>query len=105
MTHKTIVITGASDGIGAAAARRLSRNGDKVVVVGRSESKTVAVAEELGADYFVADSADLSQVRALADKIRSEYPRVDVLANNAGGLVSKPQTNVDGLEKTYQGNY
>jgi NAD(P)-dependent dehydrogenase (short-subunit alcohol dehydrogenase family) len=105
MTSKTIVITGASDGIGAAAARRLSRNGDKVVVVGRSESKTVAVAEELGADYFVADFADLSQVRALADKIRSEYPRVDVLANNAGGLVSRPETTADGLEKTYQVNY
>jgi NAD(P)-dependent dehydrogenase (short-subunit alcohol dehydrogenase family) len=105
MTSKTIVITGASDGIGAAAARRLSRNGDKVVVVGRSESKTVAVAEELGADYFVVDFADLSQVRALADKIRSEYPRIDVLANNAGGLVSKPQTTADGLEKTYQVNY
>ncbi len=105
MTSKTIVITGASDGIGAAAARRLSRNGDKVVVVGRSESKTVAVADELGADYFVVDFADLSQVRALADKIRSEYPRIDVLANNAGGLVSKPQTTADGLEKTYQVNY
>jgi NAD(P)-dependent dehydrogenase (short-subunit alcohol dehydrogenase family) len=105
MTSKTIVITGASDGIGAAAARRLSRGGDKVVVVGRSQSKTIAVAEELGADYFIADFADLSQVRALADKIRSEYPRIDVLANNAGGLVSKPQTTVDGLEKTYQVNY
>ena len=105
MTSKTIVITGASDGIGAAAARRLSRNGDKVVVVGRSQSKTIAVAEELGADYFVADFADLSQVRALADKIRSGYPRIDVLANNAGGLVSKPETTADGLEKTYQVNY
>jgi NAD(P)-dependent dehydrogenase (short-subunit alcohol dehydrogenase family) len=52
MTSNTIVTTGASDGIGAAAARRLSRKGDKVVVVGRSESKTVAVAEELAADYF-----------------------------------------------------
>jgi len=62
MTHKTIVITGASDGIGAAAARRLRRSGENVVVVGRSESKTTAVAAELGADYFVADFADLSQV-------------------------------------------
>jgi NAD(P)-dependent dehydrogenase (short-subunit alcohol dehydrogenase family) len=105
MTSRTIVITGASDGIGAAAARRLSRNGHKVVVVGRSQSKTIAVAEELGADHFVADFADLSQVRALAGKIRSEYPRIDVLANNAGGLVSKPQVTADGLEKTYQVNY
>ena len=105
MTRKTIVITGASDGIGAAAARRLSVSGTKVVVVGRSQSKTTAVAAELGADYFVADFADLAQVRALAEKIRSEYPRIDVLANNAGGMVSEMNMTADGLEKTYQVNY
>lgn len=105
MASKTIVITGASDGIGAAAARRLSRNGEKVVVVGRSEVKTKAVAAELGADYFVADFADLSQVRALADKIRAEYPRIDVLANNAGGMSRQIQLTADGHEKTYQVNY
>lgn len=105
MTRRTIVITGASDGIGAAAARRLSREGANVVVVGRSQSKTTAVANEIGADYFVADFADLAQVRALADKIKSEYPRIDVLANNAGGMCKQPETTVDGLEKTYQVNY
>ena len=105
MTSKTIVITGASDGLGAAAARRLSRNGDKVVVVGRSQSKTVTVAEEIGADYFVADFSDLSQVRALAEKIRSEYPRIDVLANNAGGMARETELTADGFEKTYQVNY
>jgi NAD(P)-dependent dehydrogenase (short-subunit alcohol dehydrogenase family) len=105
VTSKTIVITGASDGLGAAAARRLSRNGDNVVVVGRSQSKTIAVAEEIGADYFVADFSDLSQVRALAEKIRSEYSRIDVLANNAGGMNREIQLTADGLEKTYQVNY
>ncbi|BDN83709.1 MULTISPECIES: SDR family NAD(P)-dependent oxidoreductase [Mycobacterium] len=105
MTGKTIVITGASDGIGAAAARRLTQNGEKVVVVGRSESKTTAVAAQLRADYFVADFADLSQVRALADKIRSEYPRIDVLANNAGAMCHEIQLTADGYEKTYQVNY
>jgi len=105
VTSRTIVITGASDGIGAAAARRLRRSGDNVVVVGRSQSKTTAVAGELAADYFVADFADLSQVRALADKIRSEYPRIDVLANNAGGMSTELEITADGLEKTYQVNY
>ncbi|WP_156685869.1 SDR family NAD(P)-dependent oxidoreductase [Mycobacterium sp. Marseille-P9652] len=105
MTQKTIVITGASDGIGAAAARRLSRGGQRVVVVGRSESKTRAVAAELDADYFVADFADLAQVRALADKIRSEYPRIDVLANNAGGMCREVSFTPDGYEKTYQVNF
>jgi NAD(P)-dependent dehydrogenase (short-subunit alcohol dehydrogenase family) len=105
MTHTTIVITGASDGIGAAAARRLRRSGQNVVVVGRSESKTAAVAAELDADYFVADFADLSQVRALADKIRSQYPRVDVLANNAGGMFTKMRKTDDGHEIIFQVNY
>jgi NAD(P)-dependent dehydrogenase (short-subunit alcohol dehydrogenase family) len=102
---RTIVITGASDGIGAAAARRLCAQGEKVVVVGRSESKTTAVAAEIGADYFVVDYADLSQVRAVADKIRSEYPRIDVLLNNAGLMVHKVHATPDGFEMTYQVNY
>lgn len=105
MTRRTVVITGASDGIGAAAARRLSRSGDRVVVVGRSPSKTAAVAAELDADCFVVDYADLSQVRALADKLRSQYPRIDVLLNNAGGMASTVELTPDGYERTYQVNY
>ncbi|OBA63378.1 short-chain dehydrogenase [Mycobacterium sp. 1100029.7] len=105
MTPRTIVITGASDGIGAAAARRLRHSGDDVVVVGRSETKTAAVAAELDADYFVADFSDLAQVRALADKIGSQYRRIDVLLNNAGGMSTKIQLTPDGYEHTYQVNY
>jgi NAD(P)-dependent dehydrogenase (short-subunit alcohol dehydrogenase family) len=105
VTSKTVVITGASDGIGAAAARRISRGGDNVVLVGRSDSKTAAVAAELSADYFLADFADLSQVRALAGKIRSACPRIDVLGNNAGGVFSKLQRTGDGHEITLQVNY
>jgi NAD(P)-dependent dehydrogenase (short-subunit alcohol dehydrogenase family) len=105
MTRRTVLITGASDGIGAAAARRISRAGHNVVLVGRSESKTAAMASELDADYFVADYADLSQVRALADKIRSEYSRIDVLGNNAGGVFNKLHRTADGHEVTFQVNY
>jgi NAD(P)-dependent dehydrogenase (short-subunit alcohol dehydrogenase family) len=105
MPGKTIVITGASDGIGAAAARRLRHAGENVVVIGRSETKTKAVATELDADYFVTDFADLAQVRALAQSLRSRYSRIDVLANNAGGMTTKIQLTGDGYEKTYQVNY
>src|SRR5689334_23275162 len=105
MGRRTIVITGASNGIGAAAARRLHRGGENIVVGGRSERKTAAVAAELGADYFVADFSDLSQVRALADKIRSRYPRIDVLANNAGGMFTNMRETADGHEITFQVNY
>lgn len=62
---KTIVITGASDGIGAAGARALARDGHDVVVVGRSPQKTDEIARELGADSFVADFANLADVRRL----------------------------------------
>jgi NAD(P)-dependent dehydrogenase (short-subunit alcohol dehydrogenase family) len=105
MTGRTIVITGASDGIGAAAARRLHRTGETVVIVGRSADKTRSLAEELGTDYFVADFADLSAVVALADGLRSRYPRIDVLANNAGGMAPKGLLTVDNFEWTYQVNY
>lgn len=99
------MITGASDGIGAAAAARLSRSGENVVVVGRSEAKTTAVAAQVGADHFVADFADLSQVRALAKQLLERYPRIDVLANNAGGFMGSREVTVDGHEKTFQVNH
>ncbi len=105
MTSRTIVITGASDGIGEAAARALSRSGDHVVIVGRSPAKTAAVAEALGADFLVADFASLDEVRALAAELLERYPRIDVLANNAGGIMGERDITVDGHEKTFQVNH
>ncbi|QLL06038.1 SDR family NAD(P)-dependent oxidoreductase [Mycobacterium vicinigordonae] len=105
MTPRTIIITGASDGIGAAAARKLRQSGADIVVVGRSQTKTRAVAAELDADHYVVDFADLAQVRALAEKLRSQYPRIDVLVNNAGAMGTKISYTADGYEQTYQVNY
>jgi len=103
---RTIVITGASDGVGAAAAERLHRSGEHVVVVGRSPQKTAAVAGRLGVDHFVADFAELSQVRDLAQQLLDRYPRIDVLANNAGGIMGAQRAvTVDGHEKTFQVNH
>lgn len=106
MAPKTIVITGASDGVGAAAARRLAADGHHVVPVGRSLEKTAAVAEDIGSEYFTADFADLSQVRSLASDLLQRYPRIDVLANNAGAIFGKEcQVTADGHEMTFQVNY
>ena len=102
---RTIVITGASDGIGAAAARTLSAAGHRVVIVGRSPEKTAAVAKDLGVPFHVADYADLTQVRRLADELRQAYPRIDVLANNAGGIMGGRAITRDGFEKTFQVNH
>ncbi len=102
---KTIVITGASDGIGAAAARQLHRDGHQIAVVGRSPAKTRAVAAELGADAFIADFTRLEEVRRLAGELDAAYPRIDVLANNAGGIFGDRTKTVDGHEMTFQINH
>jgi NAD(P)-dependent dehydrogenase (short-subunit alcohol dehydrogenase family) len=106
-TSKVIVITGASDGIGAAAARSLAQAGHQVVLVGRSPDKTNRIAAELKAGSHVADFADLGAVRALAATLQANYPRIDVLANNAGGVSSARSRQVtgDGHERTFQVNY
>lgn len=105
MPQRTIVITGASDGIGAAAARNLARAGERVVVIGRSAEKTKAVAAELGADCFVSDFAELARVRELAGELKEKYGRIDVLVNNAGGIMGRRELTADGYEKTFQINH
>jgi NAD(P)-dependent dehydrogenase (short-subunit alcohol dehydrogenase family) len=105
MAGRTVIITGASDGIGAAAAARLSRSGENVVVVGRSEAKTTAVAARLGVEYFIADFTDLSEVRRLAEQLLQSYPRIDVLANNAGRFMKRREVTVDDHETTFQVDY
>lgn len=102
---KVVVVTGASDGIGAAAARRLHADGHTVVVVGRSPEKTRAVATELGVDSYVADFTRLDDVERLAGRLKAACPRIDVLANNAGGMFGARTTTVDGHEKTFQVNH
>jgi NAD(P)-dependent dehydrogenase (short-subunit alcohol dehydrogenase family) len=102
---KTIVITGASDGIGAAGARQLHNDGHRVVIVGRSPGKTAAIARELGAGSFIADFTRFSDVRKLAADLDAAYPRIDVLVNNAGGVFGDRARTVDGFEKTLQINH
>lgn len=103
-TARTVVVTGASDGIGTAAARAFAARGDRVVLVGRHPGKTEAVARELDAPFHVVDHADLEQVHRLAAELY-EYPHIDVLANNAGGIMGPRQVTGDGFEMTFQVNH
>ncbi|MFL6246493.1 MAG: SDR family NAD(P)-dependent oxidoreductase [Thermoanaerobaculia bacterium] len=101
---KTIIITGGSSGIGAAAARILSAQGATVAITGRSP-ETARLAKEIGADAFLADFAKLRDVHALAEQLLAKYPRIDVLANNVGGVIATRQLTEDGHEKTLQVNH
>lgn len=102
---KTIVITGASSGLGASAAAQLAANGHEIAVVGRNRERTDAVAATVGGRAFYTDFNSLDEVRHLADALRTQYARIDVLVNNAGGLVSRRTLTVDGYERTFQQNY
>jgi len=105
MTGKTIVITGASSGIGANAAGRLAAAGWDVAVVGRNPERTRSVAESVGGTAFLADYDRLDEVRELAASLARRYERIDVLANNAGGLIHQRGLSADGHERTLQHNH
>jgi daunorubicin C-13 ketoreductase len=109
---RTVVITGASSGVGLAAARQIAAQGDQVVVVGRhprrlgaamAAIRTAATGPE--PDEFRADFDVLDDVRELAAKLLAAYPKIDVLANNAGGIVGSYVRTADGFESTIQGNH
>ncbi len=100
---KTIIITGASAGIGEAAARALCKD-NRVIIVGRSK-QTATVAKELGVEYFRADYADLASVRKLAKDLLKACPQIDLLVNNAGGIMKSIVMTKDGFEQTFQVNY
>ncbi|MEV6811407.1 SDR family NAD(P)-dependent oxidoreductase [Micromonospora sp. NPDC051296] len=109
--RRMVVVTGASSGIGLAAAIDLARRGDQVVLVGRDPSRLRSAANEVREasgerpEVFRADFAVLDDVRQLAEELRAAYDRIDVLANNAGAIVLQPVTTVDGFELSIQANH
>ena len=95
---KTIVITGAGDGLGRALARRFAREGETVVLLGRTDAKIQAVAEELGATHFAiqCDVGSPDSVRAAFARVAERHPKIDVLINNAG--IFEPFTLADATD-------
>lgn len=109
---RTTLITGATNGIGQAAALAIAGQGGRVVIAGRNADKTEAVAAELrqasgnlAIDFLVADLSSMAEVRRLAGEFTARYDRLDVLVNNAGAFFMRRQETVDGLEMTFALNH
>ena len=108
---RIVVITGASSGIGLAAAVELARRGHHPVLVGRDPDRLrhairrVREAGDRTPDAHRADFAVLDEVRALGKKLHESYDRIDVLANNAGLMAHHRSVTVDGYELTIQVNH
>jgi NAD(P)-dependent dehydrogenase (short-subunit alcohol dehydrogenase family) len=109
---KVILVTGATDGLGRALSAELARDGATVLVHGRDRGRISDTVAELGGGVraYQADLSDLSQVRALADEVLANEPRLDVLVNNAGIGTDVPgggarQESADGYELRFAVNY
>jgi NAD(P)-dependent dehydrogenase (short-subunit alcohol dehydrogenase family) len=112
MSHKICLITGATSGIGKAAAIALARMGCDMVLLGRDEEKlrracSVVRGGSSGAkvDTYACDLSLMQDVRATIERIKAERDRIDILINNAGARFVRHQLTPEGLEMTLATNH
>jgi NAD(P)-dependent dehydrogenase (short-subunit alcohol dehydrogenase family) len=112
MRGKTVVITGATSGIGQIAAEMLAAQGARVMLVARSRERADRTLERLrragpAAEHraHFADLSTLAEMKRVGSEIAAAEPRIDVLINNAGTVVPTRQVTVDGLERTFAVNH
>src|ERR1700694_1006151 len=109
---KRVVLTGATNGIGLAAAIELGRRGADLTLVARNPSRAAEAVRRISAvskgsipDVMLADLASQSSIRQLAAQLLARYPRIQVLVNNAGAIYARRQMTADGVELTWAVNH
>jgi len=112
MAGKTVLITGATAGIGRMTARELAAAGARVLIVARNREKAEATRDWItgqtgnsATELFIADLSALAQVRSVAAEIRSRHADLDVLINNAGAVFQRRRESADGFEMTFALNH
>ena len=112
MNGKTVVITGATSGIGAVAAMRLAEQGARIVIIARDRDRAEQTLRALRAanagqahTAWYADLSRLSEMKRVAAQIAAAEPKIDVLMNNAGLVASGNQKTEDGLELMFATNH
>lgn len=108
----TIVLTGATHGLGRIVASALARPGVQLVLVARNETKAMATCRQLQQEapgvavkYVLADFSNLQAVAEAGSRIASEHPKVDVLINNAGIHAFEQRVTPDGFPEMVSTNY
>lgn len=92
--ERIIIITGGSDGLGKAIAKRLKEN-NKVIIISKDEESLVKTSEEINCDYYVCDVTDYKQVNNTINNIIEKYNKIDILINNAGVWLAGDLTETD----------
>lgn len=112
LAGKVILVTGATDGIGKAAAMEFARRGASLTIVGRNKEKTERVLGELQAasgneslELLLCDLSRMADVRRVAEEFKAAHDRLDVLVNNAGASFRSPAMGPDGFELTFALNH
>jgi NAD(P)-dependent dehydrogenase (short-subunit alcohol dehydrogenase family) len=112
MKDKIILITGGSAGIGLATAEALAEKGAEIILAARNEEKLKQAAQQIESKsgvkkvkYYVADFSSQKSIRSLAENVKKDYQKIDVLINNAGGVFPEFKLSEDGLEMTIATNH
>jgi len=112
LVGKVILITGATDGIGKAAATEFAKRGAMLTIVGRNKEKTERVLEDLRAasgnqniGLLLCDLSRMADVKRAAEEFKATHDRLDILVNNAGATFKAPTMGPDGFELTFALNH
>jgi retinol dehydrogenase 14 len=111
IADKTVLLTGATSGIGLEASVALARMGARMLLVGRDPGRTEAAIEAVrtragaAARAYLCDFSSQASIRTLAAEILANEPQLHVLVNNAGGVHKRRGLTVDGIERTFATNH